>query len=217
MANGKEKQGESNGSAGMYRPKARPRDEDLEDESEDDPEQALQISQSAAHEKLAAFADRRTAKASAAPGAKVGSSSRAPPPPVLPLYANPVQVPLPLGFPYNLPPAAPPSTPRTTRRVMLQKEMPEELLHNLLWSRRVLKQELAGPRRASSSALSPGLRPLTALPTNPVVQLTEKKKRPDGEPESKANTDDEDDLLEADQILRPAKMTRNRSWAGGGR
>jgi len=126
---------------------------------------------------------------------------------------------LPLGFPYNLPPAAPPSSPRTTRQLMLRAEIPEELRQNLLWSRKVLKQEFTGPRRKSSSALSPALGPLTAIPT--VVHLTEKKRRPDtGTGDSNANTetgDDDDDLLEASQILKPAKMQRNRSWAGGGR
>lgn len=237
---GKEKQKESltnNNSGGMYRPKGPPQEMEMEDESEDDPEQAIQLSKSAAHEKLAAFAGRRTGKAGT--GGKV--SSRAPPPP---LYASPLPapqpirsqsqyvgnvhetiltppapVPLPLGFPYNLPPAAPPSSPRTTRQLMLRAEIPEELRQNLLWSRKVLKQEFTGPRRKSSSALSTALRPLTAIPT--VVHLTEKKRRPDtepGDPNANAETeDDDDDLLEAAQILRPAKMQRNRSWAGGGR
>ncbi|KAJ3785518.1 hypothetical protein GGU10DRAFT_354566 [Lentinula aff. detonsa] len=217
-----------NGSASGYRPKGRPQDEEMEDESEDDRDQTYHISKSVS-EKLAAFADRQTAK-------KGSNSSRAGLPPVLPLQPDtvaaphphrpqyvpntheqistpPVQVPLPLGFPYNLPLAAPPSSPRTTRQLMLRTEMSESFRHNLVWSRKVIKEELAGPRRKSSSALSPGLQPLTAFPT--VVHLTEKKKSEAGESNPQDTVqEDEDDLMEE---MRPAKMQRNRSWAGGGR
>ncbi|KAJ3865600.1 hypothetical protein EV359DRAFT_20349, partial [Lentinula novae-zelandiae] len=169
---GKQRQTESDSNAGAYRPKGRPQDEEMEEESEDDRDQAYHISKSVAEQKLAAIADRRTAK-------KGSSSASAGPPAALPLHINPhpapqphrsksqyiantyeristppVQVPLPLGFPYNLPPAAPPSSPHTTRQLMLRKEMPESLRQNLLWSRKISNQELNGPRRNSSSALS---------------------------------------------------------------
>ncbi|KAJ4477536.1 hypothetical protein J3R30DRAFT_3334320 [Lentinula aciculospora] len=231
---GKEKQREPNPNAGAYRPKGRPQDEEMEDESEDDREQTYHISKSVAEQKLAAFADRRTGKK--------GSNSRVGPPPVLQLYPDPVpapqphrsksqnvavihekfstppvQVPLPLGFPYNLPPAAPPSSPRTTRQLMLRTELPESLRQNLLWSRKVTKQEFSGPRRKSSSALSPGLQPLTAIPT--VVHLTEKKKPESGESRPQDSLSEEDARVERElmEAIRPVRMQRNRSWAGGGR
>ncbi|KAJ3967033.1 hypothetical protein EV361DRAFT_853426 [Lentinula raphanica] len=223
---GKERQKEPNGSAGGYRPKGRPQDEEMEDESEDDRE-AYNISKSVV-EKLAAFADRQTAK-------KGSGSSRAGPPPALPLQSNlvavphpqrsqthpepasttPVQVPQPLGFPYNLPPAAPPSSPRTTRQLMLRDEMSESFRHNLVWFRKVNKDEFAGPRRKSSSALSPRLQPLTAFPT--VVHLTEKKKPEVGGINPQETVVEETRAEDLMDEMRPMKMQRNRSWAGGGR
>ncbi|KAJ3909078.1 hypothetical protein F5879DRAFT_934560 [Lentinula edodes] len=231
---GKQRQIEPDSNAGAYRPKGRPQDEEMEmeEESEDDRDQAYHISKSVAEQKLAAIADRRTAK-------KGSSSAQAGPPAALPLHPHPypapqphrsksqyiantheristppVQVPLPLGFPYNLPPAAPPSSPHTTRQLMLRKEMPESLRQNLLWSRKISNQELNGPRRNSSSALSPTLQPLTAIPT--VVHVTKKRRPEPGEsiPQEVEDARSDEDIMEP---IRPVVMQRNRSWAGGGR
>ncbi|KAF9064494.1 hypothetical protein BDP27DRAFT_159525 [Rhodocollybia butyracea] len=205
----------------IYRPKGRPQNTEMEDESEDDPEHALQISHSAAHEKIAALASKSKVKLRAAPPP---SPYPDPVPPPQPLRAQSQRVGVPgsnapplLGFPYNLPLAAPPSSPRTTRRLMLLKEIPDDLRQNLLWSRKVNKQEFAGPRRSSSSALNMGLQPLTAIPA--VVQLTARRRPEPGETseEPPKAVEPEEEDLDLDPILRPGRMQRNRSWAGGGR
>ncbi|KNZ75815.1 hypothetical protein J132_01563 [Termitomyces sp. J132] len=180
------------GANGVYRPKGRPVDQEMEDsESEGesgDATNGILVSKSVAQEKLKALAarkgivanDRKEQEEDAVPSWAKGrrttslgehdtssdaSISRPQQSPA------PTPTPIPLGHPYNLPLAAPPSTPRTTRRLMLQTEMSESLRRNLLWERQVSKVNRI--RRSSSgggsgkTVLGGGhLRPLTALPSS---------------------------------------------------
>ena len=68
------------------------------------------ISQSVAHEKLAALAGRQSLPS---------TSHRHDGQPQRPVLQTVKTAPSPLGHPYNLPALAAPSTPRTTRRQML--------------------------------------------------------------------------------------------------
>ncbi|KAG7089098.1 hypothetical protein E1B28_010807 [Marasmius oreades] len=159
---------------GGYRPKGKPQDEVLEDDT--DVDQPAEIS-SVAQRKLAVLAGRRDAVKHQQSQSQVKSSSSR----ILPDFSsrtatgtrvdsanpNPIQIqrtqsqyvpgatamaaaPLPLGYPYNLPPAEPPSSPRTTRQLMLRKEMSESVRCNLFWSRQLSRAETSGPRRRSS-------------------------------------------------------------------
>src|ERR1700691_369578 len=115
---------------GGYQPKGRPQGQEMEDDSDSDADDRIQLSRSVAQERLAALASRR--------GIERSQSSRPPQPavdrPVLPTVTS---APVPFGHPYNLPAPAPPSTPRTTRRQMLSTELSESLRRNLLWERQV--------------------------------------------------------------------------------
>ncbi|KAK7682542.1 hypothetical protein QCA50_014342 [Cerrena zonata] len=148
---------QGNGSGG-YRPKGRPADAEMEDDSEDEnPENTIQVSQSVAQQKLAQLADPNRRR----------NSARGPPQPAPVVQARPqlttVQTaPIPFGHPYNLPAPAPPTSPRTTRRQMLSTELSESLRRNLLWERQVSKINMTGGARRGG-LLGGGVRPLTTV------------------------------------------------------
>ena len=173
-----------------YRPKGRPVDAEMEDDSEDEnPENTIQVSASVAQQKLAQLADpnrRRTTTA-----------ARGPPQPTPAVQARPqlstVQTaPIPLGHPYNLPAPAPPTSPRTTRRQMLSTELSESLRRNLLWERQVSKINMTGGARRGGLLGGGGMRPLTTMATA----------GPSGN-EGKDSAEER----------RKAAIARNRSWA----
>ncbi len=201
---------------GDYRPKARPNEEEMEDET-DGEDNSLNVSNSVAQEKLKAiFGNMRGG------GANANANKVAPirPPhverqekkvaprvpaerPVAPAAAalertmtEPVAVPT---FPYNLPVAAIPVSPRTTRQWMLRTEMSESVRTNLLWQRKMDKQLMPPPRRNKSS---------TAISTIPsVVKLTEKTAPVDG------GLLVEQEREEARDEIRRVNLMRNKSWA----
>ncbi|EIN10112.1 hypothetical protein PUNSTDRAFT_133873 [Punctularia strigosozonata HHB-11173 SS5] len=186
-----------------YRPKGRPEELEMEDDS-DSAEETGGISKSLAQRKLEELANgRRREKAREEP----------PPPEIRPAFEPPVQqhtmyrsqtqpaaprstvaptpVPLPAGHPYNLPTPAAPTTPRTTRRQMLATELSESLRRNLLWERQVSMINMVGPRKRPN-ALGGGLRPLTT--TN-------------GDNEAGGSGSD------PQEEARKQALARNKSWA----
>lgn len=186
-----------------YRPKGRPEELEMEDESDSGEESGV-ISKSLAQRKLEELAGRRKEKAREEP----------PPPEIRPAFEPPVQqqhnmyrsqtqpaaprpavaptpVPLPVGHPYNLPTPAAPTTPRTTRRQMLATELSESLRRNLLWERQVSMINMVGPRKRPS-ALGGGLRPLTTTNGDNVAGAT------GSDPQEEA---------------RKQALARNKSWA----
>lgn len=172
-----------------YRPKGRPDDAEMEDDSEDEnPEDTIQVSASVAQQKLAQLAD---------PNRRRTSLPRGPPQPASVVQARPQltsvhTAPIPFGHPYNLPAPAPPTSPRTTRRQMLSTELSESLRRNLLWERQVSKVNMTGGARRSSGLLGGGVRPLTAVAN--------------GGPSGNQPTDPAEER-------RRAAVARNRSWA----
>ncbi|KAF9022562.1 hypothetical protein BDZ89DRAFT_956474 [Hymenopellis radicata] len=202
---------------GDYRPKARPNEEEMEDET-DGEDNSLNVSNSVAQEKLKAiFGNMRGGGANAnankvapirPPHVERKVVSRVQPTvpaerPVAPAAAalertmtEPVAVPT---FPYNLPVAAIPVSPRTTRQWMLRTEMSESVRTNLLWQRKMDKQLMPPPRRNKSS---------TAISTIPsVVKLTEKTAPVDG------GIRVEQEREEARDEIRRVNLMRNKSWA----
>lgn len=164
--------------SGGYRPRARPQDAELEEDSGSEEENSIQLSKSVAQEKLRALAERRgirpNRRASTDDGHYGGVPAWAqqpepqyqrqhqqdqhqhlqhmrPPPGPVRMHSSPAPIPQGLTHPYNLPLTALPTTPRTTRRHMLQTEMSESLRRNLLWERQVSKNNILGFRRTASS------------------------------------------------------------------
>ena len=182
--------GSGDGHGVMQRPKGRPQGLEMEDDTDsgdENPDDRIQVSRSVAQQKLAALAGRRDSgkTSSIATTATVTASMATtmttmwPSPavaPVRPTLHHFATAPIPLTHPYNLPAPAPPSTPRTTRRQMLQTELSESLRRNLLWERQVSKVNVLGGvrRRQSSGGALGGLRPLTAMTTASVVQVSAK-------------------------------------------
>ncbi|KAF8343625.1 hypothetical protein F5887DRAFT_851747, partial [Amanita rubescens] len=156
-------------SSSGYRPRARPQDAELEEESESEDERAIQLSKSVAQEKLRALAERRGIR----PNRRASTddepawaqrheqqhhqhhqrhhSHLQPPPGPVRMHTSPSPIPQVLSHPYNLPLTALPTTPRTTRLHMMQTEMSESLRRNLLWERRVSKNNILGFRRTAST------------------------------------------------------------------
>lgn len=156
---------------GGYRPKGRPREEEMEDDSgEENEDDRIQVSKSVAQEKLQALMLRRSSSSQQrqlqresvsgrSGGAKaygndhlVGAVDYTPDDPAITTNAVTMAAPtpIPLGHPYNLPPPAPPMTPRTTRRRMLRTELSESMRRQLLWERQVSSTQnpAAAARRA---------------------------------------------------------------------
>ncbi|KAG1759732.1 hypothetical protein EDD22DRAFT_971521 [Suillus occidentalis] len=170
---------------GGYRPKGRPKEEEMEDESGEDDDDKIQVSRSVAQQRLQALMSRR------APGDGIAPSHVAEAP------AAQSTAPIPLGHPYNLPAPAIPMTPRTTRRIMLRTELSESMRRQLLWERQVSSttNPAANARRANNGVLG-GLRPLastTSMGENPSATKS-------------AETQDRDER-------KRRAMARNRSWA----
>lgn len=190
-----------NGSAGKYKPKARPPETVLEDtsDSENDDNQ-LDLPKSVAQEKLKALLEAKNLKKSAQhaqqpsydhnAGAGINGVYQVPSQPVEPISIPPPR----LLYPYNLPPPNPPTTPRTTRRKMLTVEIPESLRRNLLWERQVSQAHPRGLRRSASHSDVKGWH----IPN--VVKLTPKGARPSEQKESK-------------EEKRARFLARTRSWA----
>jgi hypothetical protein len=167
-----------------YRPKGRPPNQEMEDDSDtedENPENSVQLSRSVAQERLAALVGMHRSSNSTSVTTSTAYSnmtvtttttSTAVLSDLLPdrptKQTRVSTAPIPLSHPYNLPAPALPSTPRTTRRQMLQTELSESLRRNLLWERQVSKVSLIGGMRRQSSGgpVGSGLRPLTALNGN---------------------------------------------------
>ncbi|KAI6098341.1 hypothetical protein EDD16DRAFT_1767806, partial [Pisolithus croceorrhizus] len=130
---------------GGYRPKGRPQEEDMEDDSgEENEDDQIQVSKSVAQEKLQALMLLRRTEALVERKVHgkdhlVGTVTYTPGSPATMTNAVTMAAPtpIPLGHPYNLPPPAPPMTPRTTRRRMLRTELSESMRRQLLWERQV--------------------------------------------------------------------------------
>ncbi|KAG2756801.1 hypothetical protein P692DRAFT_20867853 [Suillus brevipes Sb2] len=179
---------------GGYRPKGRPKEQEMEDESgeDDDDDDKIQVSRSVAQQRLQALMSRRAPGDGVAPKhthTHVAENHAAP--------AAQSTAPIPLGHPYNLPAPAIPMTPRTTRRIMLRTELSESMRRQLLWERQVSSttNPAANARRANNGVLG-GLRPLastTSMGENPSATKS-------------AETQDRDER-------KRRAMARNRSWA----
>lgn len=182
----KRQESEKNG----YRPKGPPKEQEMEDDSGDDAEDKIQISQSVAQQKLQALMSRRSSDR--------GTSSHLIQPVAMevgPGLLSSTTAPIPLGHPYNLPAAAQPMTPRTTRRRMLKTELSESMRRQLLWERQVSSNtNPALVARRATQGLS-GLRQMTSNSS-------------DGIRETSTRTAEAQDR---DERKRRA-MARNRSW-----
>ncbi|KAG9224481.1 hypothetical protein CCMSSC00406_0007674 [Pleurotus cornucopiae] len=213
------------GGSGPYRPKGRPQEEELEDDTDtdDNADNSVPMSESYVYQKLAQMVGRRGAVANGKQRADAVPPKR--PEPIRALTtsestsshdARVSATPVPLAHPYNLPPPSPPSTPRTTRQRFLQSEMPESLRRNLLWERQVSKMNL-GPRRRSTGTgegtagrpghltTTPSMVQLSAKTSNTSVREEEEKERQrQRELEAKENEE---------RMRRVLAKTRNRSWA----
>ncbi|KAF9493323.1 hypothetical protein BDN71DRAFT_1395288 [Pleurotus eryngii] len=212
------------GGSGPYRPKGRPQEEELEDDTDtdDNADNSVPMSESYVYQKLAQMVGRRGAVAS---GKQHADAAPKRPEPIRALTtsestssrdARVSATPVPLAHPYNLPPPSPPSTPRTTRQRFLQSEMPESLRRNLLWERQVSKMNL-GPRRRSTGTgeaaagrpghltTTPSMVQLSAKTSNTSVREEEEKERQrQRQLEAKENEE---------RMRRVLAKTRNRSWA----
>ncbi|KAG1729862.1 uncharacterized protein EDB91DRAFT_1158861 [Suillus paluster] len=181
---------------GGYRPKGRPKEEEMEDESgedDDDDDDKIQVSRSVAQQRLQALVSRRAPENGIA--SQLAQHTR-----VAENHAAPVAqatAPIPLSHPYNLPAPALPMTPRTTRRIMLRQELSESMRRQLLWERQVSSttNPAATARRASNGVLN-GLRPLASTTSM-------------GEQNGATKSAEAQDK---DERKRRA-MARNRSWA----
>ncbi|KAG9314786.1 hypothetical protein JVU11DRAFT_3871 [Chiua virens] len=182
----KRQESEKNG----YRPKGPPKEQEMEDDSGDDADDKIQMSQSVAQQRLQALISRRSLEQS--------TSTRVIQPVAVevgPGVASTMTAPIPLGHPYNLPAAAPPMTPRTTRRRMLKTELSESMRRQLLWERQVSSNtNPALTARRTSQGMS-GLRPLSTTTSSQGIS--------EGRP-SEAQDKEE---------RRRRAMARNRSWA----
>ena len=169
---------------GGYRPKGRPQEEEMEDDSgEENEHDQIPVSRSVAQEKLQALMTRRSSRqqqeqrpgdthtsllvsaisnyasdASAAITTVTSASTT---------VAMATPTPIPLGHPYHLPAPAPPMTPRTTRRRMLRTELSESMRRQLLWERQVSSttNPAATARRTNQGGLG-SMRPLTTTTTS---------------------------------------------------
>ncbi|KAH7926383.1 hypothetical protein BV22DRAFT_1087227 [Leucogyrophana mollusca] len=184
-----------------YRPKGRPREEEMEEDSgeENDNDDKIQVSRSVAQQKLQALMSRRGSDQSATSQLAQQAMETA----AVPL-APAATAPIPLGHPYNLPAPAPPMTPRTTRRRMLRTELSESMRRQLLWERQVssTNNPAAGARRTNGGPLG-GLRPLTS--SNSGVEVR-------GAAGNHSSTTKSAEAEDKDERKRKA-MARNRSWA----
>ena len=173
-----------------YRPKGPPKEQEMEDDSGDDADDKIQMSQSVAQQKLQALVSRRSSEQ--------GTASHLIQPVAMevgPSLLSSTTTPIPVGHPYNLPAAAPPMTPRTTRRRMLKTELSESMRRQLLWERQVSSNNNPAlvARRSQGSS---GLRPLTSTSS-------------DGIRDTSTTTAEAQDREER----RRRAMARNRSWA----
>ncbi|KAH0825779.1 hypothetical protein J3R83DRAFT_8873 [Lanmaoa asiatica] len=183
----KRQESEKNG----YRPKGPPKEQEMEDDSGDDADDKIQMSQSVAQQKLRALMSRRSSEQ--------GTSSQIIQPVAMeagPGLLSSTTAPIPVGHPYNLPAAAPPMTPRTTRRRMLKTELSESMRRQLLWERQVSSNTNPAlvARRASQGV--GGLRPLTSTSSEGIRDTSTRS----------AEAQDRDER-------RRRAMARNRSWA----
>lgn len=182
---------------GGYRPKGRPKEEEMEDESgeDDDDDDKIQVSRSVAQQRLQALMSRRAPETGIASQLAQHTHTRVAENRVAPVAQS--TAPIPLGHPYNLPAPALPMTPRTTRRIMLRTELSESMRRQLLWERQVSSttNPAANARRANNGVLG-GLRPLastTSMGENPSATKS-------------AEAQDRDER-------KRRAMARNRSWA----
>jgi len=191
---------------GKYRPRGRPDTAEMDDSDGEEDDNKLEVSTSLAQQRLAALVGPRRR------GFPRRQNSDPQPQPSLsptvinhqvvdhPRMANLNIAPIPLHHPYNLPPPSAPSTPRTTRRHMLSTELSESLRRNLLWERQVSK--VGGQpyqRRPVSSALTPGLRPLTSVN--------------ESQASGSGSGDADKPKSESKEERRKKALDRNRSWA----
>ena len=183
----KRQESEKNG----YRPKGPPKEQEMEDDSGDDADDKIQMSQSVAQQKLQALMSRRSSEQ--------GTVSHLIQPVAVevgPGLLSSTTAPIPLGHPYNLPSAAPPMTPRTTRRRMLKTELSESMRRQLLWERQVSSNtNPALVARRAGQGLG-GLRPLTSTSSDGIRDTSTRT----------AEAQDKDER-------RRRAMARNRSWA----
>lgn len=164
------------GSPGPYRPKGRPRYEELKDDidTSDSSENSLPMSRSYVNQKLAQIAGRYGAAAHSKQRETTidTTSSR---------EALTLAPPVPLAHPYNLPPPPPPppSTPRTTLQGFLQSELPETLRRGLLWERQTGKVNPVPLHRSTNAGEGAAGRPgyLTTMPR--LVRLSAKTSKAD--------------------------------------
>ncbi|KAF8624425.1 hypothetical protein AX17_007134 [Amanita inopinata Kibby_2008] len=228
---------------GGYRPRGRPEDEELEDESGSEEEEGLQVSKSVAQEKLRALAERRGIRPNRRASAdyahenaneipvwaqepeqqpsqqqhKQWQQQRMPiPMPAVPIrtHSTPAPVPQALAHPYNLPLAALPTTPRTTRRHMLQTEMSESLRRNLLWERQVSKNTIVGFRRAASSSGAKGNGLRTNDPVPALPNVVRLSAKGSTSNGNAANGTGQAGEAQIDkEEMRRRAVARNRSWA----
>lgn len=175
--------GKSGGSGG-YRPKGRPQEAEMEDDSGEENEyDRIPVSKSVAQQKLQALMSRRSAsgsRASSEQRPESGLQTRTGVTNALHVQAMGIlssadravtPTPIPVGHPYNLPVAAPPMTPRTTRRRMLRTELSESMRRQLLWERQVSSttNSAAAARRANQQqqqALNGQWQPVTSENTS---------------------------------------------------
>ncbi|KAF8434182.1 hypothetical protein L210DRAFT_3649355 [Boletus edulis BED1] len=181
----KRQESEKNG----YRPKGPPKEQEMEDDSGDDADDKIQMSQSVAQQKLQALLSRRSLDRGTShliqPLAMEGG----------PGMLSSTSAPIPLGHPYNLPAAAVPMTPRTTRRRMLKTELSESMRRQLLWERQVSSNNNPGLVARRATPGMGGLRPLTSNSSDGIRDTTRTTEAQD-----------------KDERRRRA-MARNRSWA----
>ncbi|KAG1887098.1 hypothetical protein F4604DRAFT_2041368 [Suillus subluteus] len=182
---------------GGYRPKGRPKEEDMEDESgeDDDDDDKIQVSRSVAQQRLQALMSRHGPENGIASQLGQHTHTRVAENHVAPAAQS--TAPIPLGHPYNLPAPAQPMTPRTTRRIMLRTELSESMRRQLLWERQVSSttNPAANARRSNNGVIG-GLRPLastTSMGENPSATKS-------------AEAQDRDER-------KRRAMARNRSWA----
>ena len=178
--------GEKNG----YRPKGPPKEQEMEDDSGDDADDKIQMSQSVAQQRLQALMSRRSSER--------GTSSHLIQPVAMevgPGLLSSTTAPIPFGHPYNLPAAAPPMTPRTTRRRMLKTELSESMRRQLLWERQVSSNNNPALVARRANQVGSG-RPLNSTSTDGIKDASTKA----------AETQDKDER-------RRRALARNRSWA----
>ncbi|KAH7913810.1 hypothetical protein BJ138DRAFT_1145327 [Hygrophoropsis aurantiaca] len=186
---------------GVYRPKGRPKETEMEDDSDEehDADDKIQVSQSVAQQKLQALISKRGSE----PNVTSPHFLENPTTSLAPVATAPI----PLGHPYNLPAPAAPMTPRATRRRMLRTELSESMRRQLLWERQVSSTtNPAGARRTSAGAPLGGLRPLTSTTSNGPHEArgTNNTQQPNSTRSAEAEDNDE---------RKRRAMARNRSWA----